>query len=371
MEVFFVLVAASYLVLLLLLMAGWERAIAVRSRKGSHGIATGKISVIIPVRNEEQNIIRLLESLAIQNDDNYEIIIVDDHSSDNTTKLAQKFAAKNTIILKNSGHGKKTAITTGIRKSTGSIIACTDADCTLSVDWLNTIRASFSNRDVKFSFGPVIIQREKTFFSTLQTMEFASLIGTGAATASFGMPTMCNAANLAYLKNVFEEVNGFEGNTEIASGDDEFLMRKVKAKYPDGIIFDANTSRIVSTRPCPDGLTFLHQRLRWASKWKYNTSAGSVLFAVFVMLVQLSIIYLVVQTIIGNQEVVVALLVGKIMLEAIFLHRISIYLGIRWSWPAFIVLQIIYPVYALAIGILSNFLSFRWKGREKGLPAAV
>jgi hypothetical protein len=63
------------------------------------------------------------------------------------------------------------------------------------------------------------------------------LVGSGACAMMIGKPNMCNGANIAYPKAVFEEVNGFDGNEHIASGDDEFLMHKIAEKYPNQIVF--------------------------------------------------------------------------------------------------------------------------------------
>ena len=193
-----------------------------------------KISLIIPARNEETNIGKLLAALSNQSypKELTEIIVVDDHSTDNTATIVQQFPFAKLIQLKEDAINsyKKKAIEKGIAEATGELIVTTDADCNVNPGWLRAINSSFSDESVKMSFGAVRIQSDQTIFSRLQALEFSSLIGSGASTAAFGFPTMCNGANLAFTKEAFLQTNGYTGNEQIASGDDEFLMRKIEAK---------------------------------------------------------------------------------------------------------------------------------------------
>ena len=95
--------------------------------------------------------------------------------------------------------------------------------------------------------GPVALIKEKIFFQKLQSIEFSILIATGAACIYYRNPTMCNGANLAYTKRIFKEVGGFDGNADVASGDDEFLMHKVAKNYPKEVIFLKDRESIVYT----------------------------------------------------------------------------------------------------------------------------
>lgn len=366
MEVAILLFFTIYLILVVVLIVGWRKAVRTKENASPQRSAS-LISVIVPVRNEAINIPVLLRSLASQRYSAFEVIIVDDHSTDSTREYIDQNGSDNVRVISNPGHGKKSAITAGICHAHGEIVATTDADCEMAPGWLSAINHAFADERVQLSFGAVHITGDSSFFSKLQSMEFNSLIGSGAAMSALNFPIMCNGANLAYRKNVFLELKGFDGNEHIASGDDEFFMRKTRLKYRDGVKFDGSVDRIVSTAPANDIQTFVHQRLRWASKWKHNTSLSAIAVAVFVLIVQLATIAVGVIAIAERDIIFGSLFGAKMLLEALFLYRVSSFLRTRWNPFVFLTLQIIYPFYVLFIGVISNFLSFQWKGRANGM----
>ena len=123
-------------------------------------------------------------------------------------------------------HIRKRAIRYGIEQSIGDIIVTTDADCIYADDWLSSLVSNFED-SVGFVSGPVEFKDNGNVFSKLQKLEFAGLIFTGAGLIGAGKPTICNAANIAYRKKAFDEVNGFEYDMDLSSGDDELLMQKI------------------------------------------------------------------------------------------------------------------------------------------------
>src|SRR5690606_17909477 len=164
------------------------------------------------------------------------------------------------------GIGKKAAIRTGLDYAKGDLIVTTDADCQMGANWLAVIEEFYHSQKLKMVIGPVALHAGDALFSQMQSIEFASLIGSGAASFKLGIPSMCNGANLAYSKEVFFEVNGFEDTMHLASGDDEFLMHKVVEKYPEKVSFLKNKEAVVKTNSMPDLNSFFNQRIRWASK---------------------------------------------------------------------------------------------------------
>jgi poly-beta-1,6-N-acetyl-D-glucosamine synthase len=232
--------------------------------------------------------------------------------------------------------------------------------------WLNSVDAAFATSDIKMVFGPVKIEADQTFFSKVQAMEFSSLIGAGAATLALGAPSMCNGANLAFRKEVFLEVGGFDGNLQVASGDDEFLMRKIAAQYPHGISFNHAQDAIVVTQPQRSLSAFVSQRLRWAGKWKYNQDLLSKLLALLIVGFHATVLSLPFFLMAGllNAYVLVSLLVLRALVEFIFIRSVTAWLGVRWHGPSFLLLQLLYPVYAVGIGLASWFVHPAWKGRK-------
>src|SRR5690349_19209623 len=252
-----------YFLFLIMMLAGWKRAMNVP--EAEFPPKDLMISVVVPVRNEELTISNLLSHLSLQEYRNFEIIIVNDDSEDETLWMVNQAQLRNLTVIHNPGKGKKAAITAGVRAARGSIVVTTDADCTVSTQWLTNMRVPFRDQEVMMAFGGVRMEGSGSFFDSLQAMEFAGLIGVGASTAALGAPTMCNGANLAFRKKVFGEVKGFEDNLSIPSGDDEFLMRKIHSLYPDGIRFVHAADAVVTTRTQPDREALLNQRVRWAS----------------------------------------------------------------------------------------------------------
>ncbi len=366
MEILLILLFALYGIFVATLIFGWNKA--VKNENGSFSTLQPPISVVVAVRNEERNIKNLLACLKKQEYPDFEIIVVNDHSEDDTYQLVAAEAAKDNrikIIELGLQSGKKAALTRAVAKASGEIIVTTDGDCTMGSNWLEVIAKNFS-ADAQLVFGLVRISSQETTFASLQSTEFASVIGVGVATNQFGLPTMCNGANLAFRKSVFEEVSGYSGNTHVASGDDVFLLRKISKAYPEGIRFTPDKEAIVDTTPLDTFRDFTFQRIRWAGKWKVKTSLLTKCLAMFVFLINLIAIsfpFLIVFRYIAV-EVVISLIIMRSTIDRIFLKRMSSYMTIAWKLPHIILLQLIYPVYVVAIALAAGSRPFIWKGRK-------
>lgn len=246
-----------------------------------------KVSVIVAARNEEKCITNILNDLAGQH---YpaalmEVLVIDDHSTDKTAGIVSDFIVRPDLpgfFLINSATdgftrqtgpanekqtGKKAAITTGVSQSTGELILLTDADCRVGPDWVSAMVSHFQDEKKMMIFGPVSYFPEKVLLNRFQSLEFSGLMASGAGAALAGRPFMCNGANLAYRKEAFLKVRGYDGNEEFISGDDVFLMHKVKEEFGNQAIGFAKDKRIlVQTYPAPGLKAFFRQRIRWASK---------------------------------------------------------------------------------------------------------
>lgn len=360
-------ILGSYFLFLIVLLFGWWR---MRSQKAPAAVENQKISVVVAMRNEASAIQDLLKSLLKQDYTNYEIILVDDHSSDNTKEVIQTFKRDNPEgagkirLMRNHGTGKKAALTSGVIAAVGDIIATTDADAVVPPQWLSYINTTFSSDKIQFVLGGVALQQDGSLFSDMQAIEFSSLIGTTAATAAIGIPTMANGANMAYRKSAFEEVGGYHDNMHIPSGDDEFLLRKIAAKHPDSVRFMNEPSTMVRTKTVGTWSEFFNQRVRWAGKWRYNTSLLTMFVAVYVFLVQLAIALAFLQLPVSGWIPVLSLLLTRFVLEAVLLFNVCRFSGVRWDWRAFVALQVAYPFYVLMVSIAAQFMTYTWKDRR-------
>lgn len=361
-----VILFGLYFILLVLLTRGWRRAVQPLQVSGE--VTDGPVTVIIAARNEENTIGELLEDLDRQRTNNFEVIVVDDHSEDNTAGVIKTWARKvgYPLTLINPGvlQGKKNSLSTGIGHARGPVVIVTDADCRVGDEWIASLRGCFENADTKFVAGAVRIQRDNTWRSALQATEFVSLVGTGAAAIGSGYPVMCNGANMAFRKETFLEVKGYEGNRHIASGDDEFLMNKIQNRYPGGVRFCSDSEATVETAAV-SWREFISQRIRWAGKWKGHGLSLSAAIAIFVFSFHFSLLTIFPASLLAYHPLIpLSLLAVKAILEYSFLSAVCRFIGLKWNWPAFGLLQVIYPLYAVTIGIAANVGATTWKGRK-------
>jgi len=337
-------------------------------------------SIVIPVRNEAENIQKLLNDIAQQSfpANQFEVIVIDDDSTDQTCDIVSTsvFQYALTVISLAEpenflGSHKKLAISQAILKTKNQpdllhIILTTDGDGRVGCDWLKAYAETFATQQPRLVSGPVTFHDEKTLFEKLQTIEFSSLIGTGAASIQAGSPNMCNGANLAFSKVAFQEVGGYAGNMDQPSGDDEFLMRKIYEHYPDKIVFLKDPRSIVHTCAQKNLRSFYHQRRRWAGKWRAHKNWKAGALAVFVFVFYMSLLLTMTLTMIGlyPKKIFLLQMGAKLLCEFLFLNAVMSFLGKTLHIGMFMLLQLIYPFYAIFFGVAAHLGSYHWKGRR-------
>lgn len=361
------LLAVGYAAALLLLYFYWQ---GIRPAARSQPKEALSVSVVVVIRNEENNIEALLRDLECQSygKQHFEVIIVNDHSTDSSCWLVEKAMERASIHLRllhlTGDQGKKAGIELGIRKAAGEVIAVTDGDCRVPEHWLSTIARAFATQDAVFTAGPVTYQGERSFFEKLQTVEFASLVGTGAAMLYAGKPGMCNAANMAFSKKAYLAVGGYTGNRHIPSGDDEFLLQALNDYRPGKAFFLKGKDALVQTAAQAGWSDFYQQRKRWAGKWRLHRRPSVAVTAIGLFLFYAC--WLVLSVAVCLQQPFVYFFTGaliKLGVEFLFLQTVLQSFGKKLPGLPFILLQLLYPVYVLFFGIAVNFGSFSWKGR--------
>ncbi len=327
------------------------------------------ISVIIPIRNESKYIEDCIKSILVQNYPNnlLEIIIVNDHSEDQTLQILKKFEQipnLKILHLPMNKIGKKEAIQWGIENATGEIIITTDGDTLRGKYWVQTLVNFFSENTAMVS-GPVKLTG-KSIWQEMQALEFAGLILLGAAMIANKKPSLCNGANLAYRKKVFYEVNGFQNIKQIASGDDELLLHKIRNLKKYDIVFAKNIYALVET-PAQNSLkTFIHQRLRWTSKSTVYPDKWVTIHLIMAYLANLSIFIAFIYIFLKNNAwIFTSLMIMKIFSEWIVLKQATQFIQqtkiLRWI----IVEQILHILYVLWVGLVSQLkFQYNWKGRK-------
>jgi len=376
MLLFFLIIFLIYYLSVLVLLYGWNNIPCRKDHQDSKTKAYF-ISIVVSVRNEAKNIHNLLASLESQTypQELYEVIFIDDQSEDSTSEIIEHFKAKNQlsiVLIKNNrdkhtdGSPKKAALTKGVSMAQGDIILTTDGDCWMQEHWLHSMVRAFDKKSTEFVSGPVVIVPGKELLSKIQSLEFASLIGSGAAMIRLNYPLMCNGANLAFRKSAFIEVGGYEGKDHHASGDDVFLMHKIYKGFPQSIIFNKSKKAIVYTGPEENFKNLITQRRRWASKWKSYQLTNSWIIPVFLFVHYLAFLALIVVMFIHSSMIFpgILLISLKIITDYIFLKKVLNFCNLQMQLTVFLLSSLLYPIYTLTIGILVQFGKWSWKGRK-------
>lgn len=235
-------------------------------------------SIIIVARNEELSIGNCLRSILAQNvqDLSFEIIVVDDHSTDRTCALVRVIKDPRIRLFSLQDYPtsihppayKKSGITLAVDQASYPVIITTDADCVLPPTWLRTMMQAMQNPQIRMVTAPVLLEPCRTLIEKMQGFEQMTLMLITGACIRGRIHDMANGANMAFRKDAFLEVKGYEGNFQYASGDDMFLIEKMRSAFPMGVAFVKSNAAAVLTTPKQDWTSLLEQRLRWAAKNK-------------------------------------------------------------------------------------------------------
>lgn len=329
-----------------------------------------KVAVVIPARNEETNLPILLQSLVIQSypKENFQIIVSDDHSTDNTIKISEKYFIENNIkngkCLSSPKESKKEAITHAIRNTEAELIITTDADTTMDKDWISSIVQEYENTGAYLICGPVMLIGQNNISEKLQSIEFTGLSGIGASGIIANLPMFCNGANLAFSKKIFDEVNGYERSLSY-SGDDTQLMLKIHKSYPGKISFLKDSRAIVQTSVVKRNSDLFEQRKRWASKIPNTLSGFTIFISVMVWLVHFFLLIYFVKALIDFNFLLLFLPFIMIAVSEIVLLK-SIGKFFNENIPSWLVVMgvPIYCIYIVSVGLLAHFATYQWKGRK-------
>ena len=313
------------------------------------------VSVLIPCRNEQENLPHILNDLAAQcyPEELFEVIIIDDNSTDDTYNVAASFSAiKNLRTLKNQGYGKKAAIKTGVNAAQSDLIITTDADCRIGNEWLNSIAAFSDSVTANLIVCPVVLMPRKGFWGRFCELEFLSLQGVTAGSILAGNGTMCNGANLAFRKQAWID-NERNLHTEIASGDDVFLLHSIKKEKKSFIAWLESQKVLVTTRQESSISEFIKQRSRWISKARaYND-----VFTIILGIATFTAVLLQAATLVAgffNHTFIymyIAVTALKSIPDYLILNNVTKRYDKRSLMKWFLPAQIIYPFYVLVVAI--------------------
>lgn len=365
------LLSLYYGYVVLTLFKGWKQLPDYKISK-THHFKTS-VSVLIAARNEERNIARTIDCILNQDfpKELMEVIIVNDHSTDRTAEIIASYAGQGVKLLRMDEREKlnsykKKAISEAIANAKGELMVATDADCVMGPNWLKAIVGLYEEKKYKLISSPVVYHEEKSYFEKLQTLEFLYLIGLGAASIGLRKPSTCNGANLAYQREVFYELGGFNGIDDLASGDDELFLHKVAQKYPAGIGFCKSRDAVVYTEAKENLKEFIRQRKRWASKSTKYKNKKIVLLGILIWTFNLVVLLSAILGAFfpGMIFCFLGAMLIKIAVELLFLMPITAFASRSTLLINLPVLSFMHIFYIIYIGIAGNTGKYYWKGRK-------
>lgn len=331
-------------------------------------------SIVVPFRNEREQLPVLLDSIRKLKYpiDLFEIILVDDFSEDDSVRFVYQWRMENGAfqftLLENisvTGSPKKDAIARAVPIAKDWIVT-TDADCVLPENWLATLDAYIQQNEVSMLVGAVTYATKKSsFLQQFQQLDMTALQGATIGSFGLGLGFMCNGANFAYKKSLFESLGGFAGNKSIASGDDVFLLQKAVAAFPEKVHYLKSEAAMVTTQPTKNWTDLFQQRLRWASKTgSYQSLFGKDL-AVMVFAMNLSLIVALACVGFGLMHWrELSILFGvKFIVDTILLYKTNRFLTREWMW--FLLLSsFVYPFFCVWVAVFAVGGGYYWKGRR-------
>lgn len=247
-------------------------------------------TVVIPVKNEIDNIIHCINSILTQTNLPKKIIIVDDHSSDETHKVIQESFFSSALVkyikLDNQESGKKSAIKKGLLSCDTDWVMITDADCVWHKNFSEDF--NFDNNKKLISF-PVIYSNAASFISKVFQVELLLLNSVGWASMLLKSPFLISGAGMMFKKSDYMEFCE-KITTPTKHGDDMFFLEFIKKKYGnDTIQINLSPRSLIFTRPPNNIKEYTHQRARWTSKTPYYQNIISWFWSILAAFIQISL----------------------------------------------------------------------------------
>lgn len=323
------------------------------------------VSILIAVRNEAKNIVFLIDQILHQSYALFEVIIIDDHSTDETISILQnnEHLKIKWYQLPEGMEGKKAAIKFGLTKCQYPWIIMTDADVKLKKDWLSSYVCSIYEE--AFIVAPVFVEVNKpSLFSIFQQLDYAAMQYITIATIFANKPFICSGANIAIPKGIaiklYETID-----TSIPSGDDVFLLHN-HVKQKGKVTVNIFPSSALSVNANINFSNFIHQRLRWASKAKYYKNTTAIFISIITFLVHFALLVGLVWGFILPPllQITFILLIIKMIIDLPLFIIGNKIISLHKKWLLYYpFVSFTYFLYISTIAIGSFFYSIKWKNR--------
>ncbi len=330
------------------------------------------VSVLVVYRNEELYLKDLIESLRNQEYpyNLVEYIFIDDHSDDDSFSLVEALLSDfksdvQHVKLEPECVGKKNGLQAGIELAKNDWILTTDADCTVSKNW---VKSMSSMNQASFVSGPVKFRNANNLWGKLVDLDFVSMIVLGGSLIQKRTPVLANGANMFYNKQVFKDVKGYNGNIDVASGDDVFLLEKIASNEGYHIHFNKNVDAIVSTRMVTNVFDFIQQRIRWAKKTQYSGSTRSNTLLRTLLGFYFVLIFCFITVFFSATPYLIwtlcSVMLIKILVDLQFFKSVLPFFGKSNLLPFVVIVDFLHPFYMTIIAFLSWVTPVSWKKRK-------
>lgn len=330
------------------------------------------MSVVVAARNEQENIGSCLQALINQTYPlkRYEVIVVDDRSTDGTAAIVDHFSKTDDrikLVLVNQLPAgispKKHALEKGIEIAKGKIILTTDADCVPEPGWIAGMINYFEPAvGLVAGFSPLVKDEGETIFSRLVTLDSLSLAAVAAGSFGLGKPLTCNGRNLAYRLETFHAVNGFKAIQNLISGDDDLLLHMVRQKTNWQFRYAIDPETIVRSKAPPDFRHLANQRIRHASKGRYYSSWLKLSLAAVYLFNLILLALLPISFFIANASwLLLICLLMKSLSEWLLLSRFADIFKYKKSLTIFSLAILLHVPYVVIFGLWGQVGKFQWK----------
>ena len=336
---------------------------------------TTSVTLIVPARNEAAKIKNCLDGLLAQKYpiDLLTIVLVNDHSEDETLGLSEELSKLNPILkvisLDANEQGKKTAITKAIESTDSELIITTDGDCSHDDNWIRNLVSIYEKEKPSMILAPVVFNEEATWLNRVLRLEFLALMGSSGATAQQNEPTMCNGANLCYTRQAFNSVNGFEGIADNPSGDDVFLMLRMHDQKNGSVRFTKAVDTMVRTDAPPTLSAFWQQRKRWLSKksgysHKHVKNAAYAVFFGNIALLGSVIVTVQMSSFRPIWGMGLLMIAAKFLADRSLLRKVAADFKVDMNMFDFLLAEMFLSIYIPLIGLVGKSKRYSWKNRE-------
>lgn len=325
------------------------------------------VSVVVAAKNELENLKALLPALQSQDYPNFEIIIVNDRSSDGTLEFLHDFKGiENIKILKVDDlpdhiNGKKYALTLGIKAAANETILLTDADCMpFSDQWIASMASKYGPRDqIVLGFSnyrhmPGFLNYFIRFETLLTGIQYL-------AAASMGAPYMGVGRNLSYTKSLFLSNKGFHGYQDVVGGDDDLFVNKQAKSANTQMAIGSNATTI--SVPKTTWGSYFNQKVRHMAVGKLYNFAPKFFLSLFALSwILVWVLSIVVLSFRYEPIYVVYLLGGRLLLMLVTFFVAKHKLGIAFNVLGVIFLDVVYAIYYIFAGTRALFAkTIRWR----------